>query len=1007
MKRNLHQMMQRIAFAVLFFCSATVLMAQVAVKGTVTDESGEPIIGANVLEVGTTNGTVTDFDGNFALSVKKVGADLTVSYIGYVTQTVKAEKTMKITLKEDSEALEEVVVVGYGVTQRRNFTGSVATVKVGEGAVSNMASTNAMEMLRGMTTGLSLSQSGVAGASTSIQVRGQKSIAGGSDPLIVLDGVIYMGTINDLDPNTIESMSVLKDATTLAAYGSQAANGVIMVTTKKGVKGKPVIGFKTDLSLVEQNFKPNLRDGYQYIELYNDRNGFDKDYIGWLGSLERENYEKGAWTDWIDYVSRKGLQQNYSANVSGATENMDYFVGLGYTDNKNFIKGNQFKRESVTGRLNTKINKFINFGINFNLSESQNDGARPNYTQTRITPWGSPTLSDGITMRKYVDGKEADPQNPLWNVYNGYDLTDHTANASVGATLEVRVPWIEGLSYKLNANYNHRTRNYEQFTHETNFINMSLGEAAYTTEEFDKHLGEASGEFRNYLYNSYVIDNILTYTRDFGDHFLSGTLVYTRDSNRYKYNAMRGEDFSGLGDTSLGIMRLGDAGTQNVIAPQYTLHNDVGYLARLNYSYANKYHLNLSFRRDGSSVFGNDHKWGNFPAVGTAWTISEEDFMKSIKWVDNLKLKFSWGKNGNQSLQPYGTLSQMNMGMSGGYTYAFGNNVMYGQSLATLGNPMLAWETTTSFNFGFEGEFLHHRFQWSVDAYVSKTTDQIFNRTVPVMGAGITNQSATMGQVNNWGIESTLTSNNIRTKDFSWVTTLNFTMNRNKLAELYGDGQDDITNNLFLNKSLGAIYGYKWIGIVQADNTEYMAANGAKAGDAMFADLDGDKKITPNDRQILGYNKEAFRLSMSNTVNYKEWSLYMMLNGVFSGGGYGLAENNLAYLSYESMQFTNSLDHPFWTKDNPTNKYPHSAYDDNRFTALDSYGFVRLQDLQLSYSFKPEILKTLGIAQLQLYVSGKNLFFIAPGWKFSDPEVRNPRSQQLARTYTLGVNLKF
>ncbi|MBQ9287790.1 MAG: TonB-dependent receptor [Bacteroidaceae bacterium] len=1005
-KRNLF-LKQIILICMMLFCSSATLFAQLAVKGTVVDEAGEPIIGANVLEVGTTNGTITDFDGNFALNVKN-GAQLTISYIGYVSQTIKAASTLKVTLTEDSEALDEVVVVGYGVTQRRNFTGSVATVKVGEGAVSNMASTNALDMLRGMTTGLTISQSGEAGATTSIQVRGQKSISGDSDPLIVLDGVIYMGTINDIDPNTVESMSVLKDATTLAAYGSQAANGVIMITTKKGVKGKPVISFKTDISMVEQNFKPDLRDGYQYIELYNNRNGREnKDDISWLGPVEKAQYDKGEWTDWIDYVSRKGLQQNYSAQVSGATDNMDYFVGLGYTDNKNFIKGNQFKRESVTGRLNTKINKYINFGINFNLSESQNDGARPNYTQTRITPWGSPTLSDGVTMRKYIDGKEGDPINPLWNVYNGYDLTDHTANASVGATFEVRVPWIEGLSYKLNANYNHRTRNYEQFIHETNFVNLSLGEAAYTTEEFDKHLSEANGLIRHYLYNSYVIDNILTYTHEFGDHFISGTLVYTRDSNKYKGTGMTGSDFSGLGDTSLGVMRLGDAGTQNVLAPEYTLHTDVGFLGRLNYSYANKYHLNLSFRRDGSSVFGSEHKWGNFPAVGAAWTITEENFMKKYNWMDNLKLKFSWGKNGNQSLSPYGTLSQMNMGKSGGYTYTFGNNVVYGQALNTLGNPMLGWETTSSFNFGFEGEFFKHRVQWSVDAYVSKTTDQIFSRTIPVMGSGITTQSATMGQVNNWGIESTLTHTNIHKKNFTWTTTWNFTINRNKLVELYGDGQDDITNELFLNKSLGAIYGYKWIGVVQSTDTDYITANSATPGDAKYADLDGDGTITPNDRKILGYNKESFRLSMANTLTYKEWSLYFMFNGVFSGGGYGLAANNLAYLSYENMQYTNALNHPYWTAENPTDKYPRSAYADDRFTALDSYSFVRLQDLQLSYTFKPQILKALGVSSLQLYASGKNLFFIAPNWKFSDPEVRNPRSQQLARTYTIGLNLKF
>jgi hypothetical protein len=266
-----------------------------------------------------------------------------------------------------------------------------------------------------------------------------------------------------------------------------------------------------------------------------------------------------------------------------------------------------------------------------------------------------------------------------------------------------------------------------------------------------------------------------------------------------------------------------------------------------------------------------------------------------------------------------------------------------------------------------------------------------------------------MGQVNNWGIESSIRYIPVKTKNFEWNTTLTFTINRNKLKELYGDGKDDITSSLFIGKSLGAIYGYNFIGIVQddAEGHAYIEKNGGQPGDAMYEDLNGDGVITPDDRKILGYNKENFRMSWANNFRYKNWSLYFLFNGIFSGGGYGMAENNLAYLSYESMAYTNSFNHPFWTAENPSTKYPRSTYTDSKFTALQSYGFVRLQDLNLGYTFSGQWMKKAGIGSLQVYASAKNLFCIAPGWDFSDPEVLDPRAVQLPRSFTLGLNVRF
>lgn len=980
----------------------------------VNDALGE-VIGANVIVKGTTIGGITDMAGQVVIQGVPNGATLVVSYIGYVTQEIVLEdgqNSVTVTLAEDSETLEEVVVVGYGVTKRKNFTGSVSTMNVADGAVVNMAPTSSVEMLRGLIPGLSMTQTGVAGDASSIQIRGQKSINGGSDPLIVVNGVIYKGSINDIDPNIVESMSVLKDATSLAAYGSQAANGVIMITTKKGSQGKPMINFRGSVALVQAAYKPELRDGKGYIELINARQGLPEGSINWMTHLEKDNYDKGEETDWIDYVSHTGVRQNYSVSLSGATDNVDYMFGASFSDNGNFIKGNTFKRTTVNARINTKVNNYIKVGMTFNWANMKQDGLRPYYGRY-FSPWGEAYLPDGKTLRRFVTEHTADDVNPMWNIDGGVDMQNRNSNIALGGEIEVKIPGIEGLSYKLTGNYNIRQQLQRRFNHEKYYIAMSdLGNnTEYTTEMLDSHLNQASGYINNAKTTSYVMDHILTYTREFGDHFVSATAVYTRDSDKLDGSQFEGTDFAGVGNTTLGFYGLGNAGTQKVSNDGITfrLHNNIGYLGRVNYSYRDTYHFNASIRRDGSSVFGNDRKWGTFPAVGVAWSISNEDFFKAaLPWATNTKIKVSWGKNGNQSLQPYQTLSQMSVGKSGGYTAYFGGQPLFAQAMSTLGNPLLSWETTTSWNFGLETDLLKGgRIHFELDAYVANTTDQIFQRTIPVMGAGMTQQFATMGKIRNWGIEASLNTVNIRKKDFTWNTNIQFTLSRSILKELYGDGKDDITNQLFLNQSLGAIYGYEFDRVAQVDDNAYLTANGGKPGDPMYVDHDGDGIITPNDRVILGFNRPSFQLNIGNTITWKNFSLYFLFASTFSGGKYGYAVNNNAFVSYENMAYLNAENHPFWTEANRDTKHPSATADLSKFTGVQKYGFVRLQDVNLTYTFKGSWMNKIGLAGLQAYVSAQNLFFIAPDWEFSDPEIRSSRTSQLPRTYTFGLNVRF
>lgn len=986
--------------------------SDIIVTGVVSDAQNEPVVGAAVLIQGTTTGTVTDLDGKYSLKAPSQ-AILEFSSIGYETTAVAVEgrTSINVVLNEETRLLDESVVIGYGTTTRKNFTGSVTNVKMTDSPIMNTLSSNAFSLLDGVVSGVNFGKSGEAGSSPSLLVRGQKSIAATStQPLVVLNGVIFTGNLNDIDPNIIESISVLKDATSLAAYGSQAANGVLMVTTKKGDRGKPMVSFSSSVAMSRPNFRPDMRDGDQYIELMNARRNAT-DPTDWMPTLALKRYNENNPVDWYDLITRTGVNQNYGLNVSGATDAVSYFVSAGYLNNKNFIVGDNYDRFTTNVRLSAKINKYITIGFNHNQSVTRNDGVRPNYAAAvTLSPFNEPYLSDG-RLRLYVDGVETTTTNPLWNTQAGVDHESRRNSNVTGGDLEIKFPWVKGLSFKVAGSYTTNNATTRHFVHETNYANLALGEDAYTTAAQDAYLLNANGYIQESKSTSWVLDNILTYTLEKGNHYVNASLVYTRDSQKVEGNRAEGSDFSAVGNTALGFYGLNLAASQKFSSISYSLHNDVGYLARAMYAYRNTYHINVSVRRDGSSVFGAENKWGTFPAVGLAWTASNENFMKGASgWLDYLKVKASWGINGNQSLSPYGTLSTLNVGKAGSISAFFDNQVAWGQSVSALGNNSLGWESTESFNYGIEADLFKSRIHLEVDAYNSKTTDQIFTRNIPVMGSGITSQKATMGRVDNWGIEANLTTRNIDRRDFRWSTTVSFSLNRNKLVELYGDGQDDINSSLFLGESLGSIYGYKWIGVVQETDTDYMAANGAKPGDAMYENVDGseDGKITSSDRTILGNSKDNFRMSMQNTLSYKRWQLYFLFNGTFGGNGYGMAQNNMAYLSEEGYANRNTLDHPFWTADKPSNIYPrHNFSDDERFKALQSYGFVRLQEVNLSYSFAPELLKKARIQALKLYVSGSNLFFYAPYWVGSDPEVRSYSSAQLPRTVTFGLNITF
>ena len=980
--------------------SALTLSAQNrTVKGVVLDDTDQGVIGAAVMIKGTTTGVATDIDGNFELSVP-ANATLVISSIGFKeTEVAVGDRTnFTIRLETDQELLDDVVVIGYGTTRAKNFTGSVDVMKTADSPVADLGLNTVSDMIRGRMSGVVMgAESPTVGGNASIRVRGRRSInSTSSSPLLVVNGVIFTGNLEDIDQNAIESISVLKDATSLAAYGSKAANGVIMITLKKGQEGKPVINFSTSHQFSTPSYKPRLLSPENYIKYRNAKKGIDDlTNTDWMNFLEADNYKKGETTDWYDLVTRTGYTQNYNLSFSGRTANSNYYVALGRSDQRGIAVGNNFVRNNVSMNLSTHITENIEIGANMAYTNTLDNSVAVS-TSTKLSPYMEPYLPDGKTLRYYVEGVNASSTNPLWT--EGREKDNRRFNLNLGGYLSINIPWVKGLNFRTNYSYTKvQSKNYS-FTHENNTVALLGNDWDGLGQTSDYwNLASANGSISSSLSENWVLDAILSYTRSFGQHYVNASLVYTRDSAESTGDGMSGSAFTTAGNTLLGWYALGGADAVNISSPTYTLHTDVGYLARVIYSYKDTYHFNASFRRDGSSVFGAEHKWGNFPAIGGAWTASNEEFMKGISWLDFLKLKLSWGKNGAQTLSPYGTLSTIALAKGGQIPNYYGGTTHWGQKLATLGNPTLAWQTTTSWNGGFEADFLKGRIHVDLNAYISKTTDQIFDRNIPVMTAGITTQKATMGRVDNKGVEINLNTVPVKTSKLTWNSDFVFTLNRNKIVDLYGDGQNDITKSLFIGHPINTIYGYRNQGIFQT---------GEYAGTPIFLTADGEETNNPSadDRTILGYTDENFRLSWANTLRYGNWQFYMLIQGIFSGNGYGLANNTFAYSTYDTTEAISAFDIPFWTAQEPNNTYPKPNYSDGKYAVYNPYGHIRLQDVSISYNLS-KLANKIGVRSARFTLSGRNLFFIAPKWKLSDPENRSGGGIGIPRAFTIGLNV--
>ena len=972
------------------------------VKGQVTDKNGDAVIGATVKVKDAQTGTVTDFNGNFSLSVQKAGS-IVVSYIGYLTKEVAFTpgQSLNITIEEDATALDEVVVVGYGVQKKSDVTGSVTSIN--KDRLSKLPVTNVLQAVQGAAAGVTITQgSSIPGDAPSALVRGRNSINAGTGPYIVVDGIPISksgGSLNDINPNDIESMEILKDASATAIYGTNGANGVILITTKHGKDGKPTVSYNGYLGIEDFAKKLDFANGPQMTQRYKDSAAQNpgetmfNDYVKYAN--EAENQAAGKETDWLyDLASQTGIIQDHNITINGGAEKVKYFISGDYMSQKGVLKGFNYKRYSLRMNIDADVTDYLKIGTNSYIVSHNRDGGRVNFLMAEaMSPYGKVYDENG-NYEQYPMYSETLFFNPMQYIDQDHERRQWNINLNGYAELNFGNIWkpLDGLRYKFNFGYSFVPKRENYYNGETEY----------------NHSG-GYGYIFNAETQSRTVENILTYSKDIQKHHFDITLLYASSRKKYHDNTATGSKF--INDELLWH-NLGGGGTQT--AKSYTdLYKTVSQMGRLNYSYDSRYLFTFTVRRDGSSVFGSDNKYGTFPSIALGWNIANEKFMEKVDWLNNLKLRLSYGKAGNEAIGVYETLAKMSNAAL----------TMDGQSATALypssrmGNSGLGWETTKTFNIGIDFGILNNRINGNIDFYTSKTTDLLLQRNLPKI-SGYSNVYMNMGETANKGLEITINSKNIVTKDFTWGTNLVWSWNKNEIKDLYGDKQDDLGNRWFIGEPISVIYDYVMEGIWQEDEIASGAHLNhdpqAQPGDVKLADLDGDGKITPEgDKKIQGQTTPKWTAGLTNTFSYKGLTL-----SIFIQTAQGMMRNNslLAMAADEQGRRNSTTEIGYWTPDNKSNEYRSLSRTSNRW----GYGFprkanyTRIKDITLSYTFPQQILNAIHLSGLTAYVSGRNLYTFTD-WKGWDPEADITQrgwsgyenNYPMTKSFVFGLNVTF
>ena len=977
------------------------------ITGVITDSNGEPVIGANVMVKGTGNGTITDVDGNFHLDVQSNDV-LEISYIGYTTQriTVGDQKHLLVKLVEDAEMLDEVVVVGYGTTNKPAITGSV--IKADIDTYRDVPTNNIMETLKGSVPGLNIGGTNTAGAVAGFSIRGQNS-TGGNDPLIVVDGAIFDGSLADLPSEDIEDLTVLKDASAAAVYGSRSANGVILITTKRGRSegGKPQFNVNLSYGYSHELRRQEVYDAEGYIQKlldYRVANGMDADpdkIALYLQPIEADNYNatpdhRPTFTDPYDLFRQSAYNVKANVSISNSSELATYYISASLTDQKGVVLNDRYK--NFSGRINveTNLTDWLKVGVKSNYSIRDYSGSSPDLNKAaQFSPYASLYDDSG----KYLQYPQTTTsfESPFWSMKTD-DLEKYN---TLGAILnaKITVPWVKGLTYEMVYSNNLRWSQNNYFYDE------------YTTAGQGKN---GKGERSNSNNYHMLLDNLIKYNNTFNNiHNIDVTLLYSRERRTWNDMSAYAEDFD---NTILGDNKLED-GKKQTVSTGSGESGAIGMMARATYTFDNRYSFTGTVRRDGCSAFSKNRKWATFASGGFNWNISNENFMKDVEPIDNLALRLSYGSNGNQSISPYTTLAKVGTGK---YIFAGDPSYSITQSISSFALDNLGWETTTGFNAGIDFSLFENRLSGSIDTYFTNTKDLLFSLALPTI-SGKSSITSNLGKIQNKGVEISLHSLNISKKDFSWTTDFAFSLNRNKVASIYGedndgDGKEDdlISSGYFIGKSLGTIYGYKITGMWQQEDVDNgTIMEGMRPGDYKLEDLNGDGKIdSENDRQFLGTSKENFRWSMTNTLTYKDWSLMIYINSIWGGNGYFQSANTPYYDEYINSGQHNRTILDYWTPENTDAKFPRLDYQKNaryKGTLYQDRSFIKLQKVALTYNLS-RFVKKIGLNNMKLSLSADNLFEFSPYWDGLDAETGQGLSisaRPSIRTYQMNLIFNF
>jgi tonB-linked outer membrane protein, susC/ragA family len=964
-------------------------MAQTKISGTVTDVDKNPLPGVSVVCKSTSQGTVTNLDGKYTIEINK-GNTLTFSLIGMQTQDIKiaSQSIINVIMHESTIELDEVVAIGYGTAKKSDLTSSIISVKPDE--LKNVKVGSAADALQGLATGVLISKGSFKpGGSSNIIIRGNGSFGNGgasTTPLYIIDGVMSNAGLDVIAPSDIESIEVLKDAASTAIYGSRASNGIILVTTKKGKTGKASITFNTNIGIQNLINKQKVLNASQFKEILDAAT--DNTYL-W-DKEEQRMFDEGRSTDWQDLITQSGVYQNYNLGITGGSEKTTYYLGLDWVDQEGIIKNTGYQKGNIRFNLDSKLNNWLTMGAKFNVIRSSTNSSNTDGVA------GMNSLDQG-TMGSAIASK---PSAPIFNEDGTYyDNLLLRPNPVAAVTYfknnftQTRINASFNLEAEILKNLKLRTENgTEYINNQSNVFQDSRMTGIYKNVNIsDRENGE-----QFYLQT----ENTLTYQLNKGIHRL--TAVGGFSASIFNWTMMSAQVLNASNITQNDNLGTGTPKSVNSDKVKSTL---ASFFGRVNYSLADKYLLTVTLRADGSSRFAKGHKWGYFPSGGLAWRINQEDFLKDVNFLDNLKLRTSYGIVGNQEISSYQSMAQVDATSSRYTDYVFGGTLANGSRTSILAQPDLTWEKSRQFDLGLDFAFFKNRLSGSIDGYYKYTYDLLYNVPLP-LESGYRTALVNVGAMKNRGIELTLNSVNIDTKDFTWQTSLNYSFNKNEIDKLYNDLER--VGNYFVGQSINVIYTKRFGGIWQSDEAEIAKIYNAKPGDYKIIDRNRNNIIDDDDRDFVGQTTPQFFGSFSNTFKSHGFDLTIFLT---YAGGHKIY-NPFAYLDSYSPSANMSPDyyHNYWTPERPSNKYPRLGSTNSQLYETDGMyqkgDYIRLKNLELGYTLPRNIANKVYASNIRVYASVQNLVTFTKYTGF-DVETSNANPYPACRVFMGGLTVNF